>query len=615
MSAIPPIDVAASNRPSSVPVSSEGGGTEPGQPFAEVMRSAVSPAQAPQSVQKTFYHSNASGTLRPQFNRSIMPAGANSNPAEEPASASSSQDPTASASIRAGDLDGENVDSPAASALPSAGTSEDQASLVDGQTQSSISAAAVGDRLSEATPQRVRADDTETGSSPALNGRKPTSSAKGANESQGASGATAIATTASLAVASVSAILPNLPIVDLPTGSSAVTESKSGTKLNDGPTLMDASSLSNRATAPGLAMPTAPADGTAGAAGTLPHGPGISTGGMIDSHTSVTADGNQSGVEARGATSNSATTANTDATSAANQNGGSDGSGGSQPASAPDGTLGHGSTTGSSNSSADTNTSNAVSATGTGNSDTATNAPVGDGGTGSATSIHNSNGSKSSSATAAMPSASTAAKSLPGQQATPATSGVRLQNNSNIFSSATHSSAPGSFPSSTASSTAARATTADAFTALDSVAAGERGVLLHAAPHQVSVGVTDPSLGWVEVRAERVSGQIAAALTTSSSASHAALTSVLPTMATYLQEHHAGVQQVHVESSLTGGQAGTGSQGQTASQSDAQTSSNNSTVASSASSPWNAAPIATATIPASQGTNYLYEGHHFSIRA
>ena len=81
-------------------------------------------------------------------------------------------------------------------------------------------------------------------------------------------------------------------------------------------------------------------------------------------------------------------------------------------------------------------------------------------------------------------------------------------------------------------------------------------MLLHAAPHQVAVGVTDPSLGWVEVRAERVSGQIAAALTTGSAASHAALTSVLPTMATYLQEHHAGVHQVHVESSLAGDRRG-----------------------------------------------------------
>jgi hypothetical protein len=161
----------------------------------------------------------------------------------------------------------------------------------------------------------------------------------------------------------------------------------------------------------------------------------------------------------------------------------------------------------------------------------------------------------------------------------------------------------------------ARPTTADAFAALDSAAAGERGVLLHAAPHQVTVGISDPSLGWVEVRAERVSGQIAAALTTNSSASHAALTSVLPTMATYLQDHHAGVQQVHVGTSLSGGQAGTGSQGQSTSQGDSRTGADNRTVAESASGTWNAPPVGRGAIPMSQRTNLFNEGHHFSIRA
>jgi flagellar hook-length control protein FliK len=145
-------------------------------------------------------------------------------------------------------------------------------------------------------------------------------------------------------------------------------------------------------------------------------------------------------------------------------------------------------------------------------------------------------------------------------------------------------------------------------------------VLLHAAPHQVSVGVSDPSLGWVEVSAERVSGQIAAALTTSSAASHAALTSVLPAMATYLQQHQAGVQQVHVETSLAGGQAGTGSQGQSPSQSGARDSANsdsanNNTATNSASNTWNAAPTGRGAIPLSQNTNFIHDGYHLSIRA
>ena len=140
-------------------------------------------------------------------------------------------------------------------------------------------------------------------------------------------------------------------------------------------------------------------------------------------------------------------------------------------------------------------------------------------------------------------------------------------------------------------------------------------MLLHAAPHQVAVGVSDPSLGWVEVRAERVSGQIAAALTTNSAASHAALTSVLPTMATYLQEHQAGVHQVHVETSLAGGQAGTGSQGQAPSQNQARTAPDNLSVANTATNSWNAAPVGIAAVATGQRNNFIHEGHHFSIRA
>ena len=140
-------------------------------------------------------------------------------------------------------------------------------------------------------------------------------------------------------------------------------------------------------------------------------------------------------------------------------------------------------------------------------------------------------------------------------------------------------------------------------------------MLLHAAPHQVAVGVTDPSLGWVEVRAERVSGQIAAALTTGSAASHAALTSVLPTMATYLQEHHAGVHQVHVESSLAGGQAGTGSQGQASSQYDARTTTDTGTAINAATNSWNAVPVSSAAVASGQRNSFINEGHHFSIRA
>jgi hypothetical protein len=379
-------------------------------------------------------------------------------------------------------------------------------------------------------------------------------------------------------------------------GTSAATESKYGTKLDEARTQAKDSSFSIPTTASALAARIPQADEVTGIAGTLSHG-------------------TQIGDEKQGVNSNLATTENTTATSAANQNGDPEGSGGSQPASVADGTWAHASTNGISNSAADANTSNAVSATGAGNSGTAGNDPVGSAGNGAVTSVHGNTGLKSSDFTVAMPTLATTAKDLPNPHATPVDSGVGLQNGSPLFSSGNHLPAPGSFSLSTAGSTATRVTTADAFIAMDGATSGERGVLLHAAPHQVAVGVSDPSLGWVEVRAERVSGQIAAALTTNSASSHAALTSVLPTMATYLQEHHAGVQQVHVESSLTGGQAGAGSQGQTASQSDGQTSSDKTATASSAGYAWNAAPIARAAIPASQETNFVYEGHRFSIRA
>lgn len=160
----------------------------------------------------------------------------------------------------------------------------------------------------------------------------------------------------------------------------------------------------------------------------------------------------------------------------------------------------------------------------------------------------------------------------------------------------------------------------DAFAALDSGTAAEHGVLLHAATHHVAVGVTDPALGWVEVRAERIGGQITAALTANSAASHAALTSVMPSMATYLQDHRAGVQHVHVETGLAGGQAGAGSQGQPSSQNDARHTAGNSTtengvVPIGGGKDWGRAAIRTDVALSSPATRPAIEGHQLSIRA
>lgn len=606
MSAIRAMDAASPNRAPQASASTGPAGSEPGHPFAEVMRSAVSPAQ---TAPRASDHAGASASSRAQFNRSSMTARTHSNGAEEPVPAPSSQTPIGNPATSALNQDGQNAD-PLRSVA---------SSLVDGQAQTSIPVTAVEGRSSELAPQRVRTGATQTESSPSGAGRKETPPAKDAKAGGGVSGSPAVATAASLTVASVSAIVPNIPVVQLPpgaqTGSSATTESTHGTKPIDGHTMTKDSSLSSPATASGLAARIPQADGGAAATGIVPNGAGISTDGIVGSQHSATVHGVQTIDDRRGASANPATTANTTATSAADQNSGSEGSGGSQPASVADGTSAHALTNGISNSAADANTSNAVGAAGAGSSGGAGNDPVKSGGDRASTSVHGSDGSKSSSFTAAIPTVVTAAKDLPGPHTNPADSGVGLHDSAGLVSAGSHSGATGSFSSSTAGSTAARATTSDAFTALDSAAAGERGVLLHAAPHQVAVGVSDPSLGWVEVRAERVSGQIAAALTANSAASHAALTSVLPTMATYLQEHHAGVQQVHVESSLAGGQAGTGSQGQPSSQSEAPTVPDNLTAANAATNSWNAVPVGSAAVATGQRNNFIHEGHHFSIRA
>lgn len=197
---------------------------------------------------------------------------------------------------------------------------------------------------------------------------------------------------------------------------------------------------------------------------------------------------------------------------------------------------------------------------------------------------------------------------------TAAGSGINISNTSSVFSGASHSNTTQNPEISNVGLATSHGTPSDAFSALDSAGTGERGVLLHAAPHQIAVGITDPSLGWVEVRAERIAGQIAATLSTNSTASHAALTSVLPTMATYLQDHHTGVQQVHVETGLGGGQQGAGSQGQPFSQNDAPGSTDNASIVNPAVNGWAVAPLGGGLVP-TQGTGSIMEGHHFSIRA
>ncbi|MEO6828251.1 MAG: hypothetical protein ABI164_00460, partial [Acidobacteriaceae bacterium] len=100
------------------------------------------------------------------------------------------------------------------------------------------------------------------------------------------------------------------------------------------------------------------------------------------------------------------------------------------------------------------------------------------------------------------------------------------------------------------------------FSAMDRAGSTTSGSLLHVTPNQVTVGVADTGQGWIEVRAERVAGQVTAALTANSAMNHAALTSVLPAMSSYLNEHHQPVQHIHVETGQAAGQNAASSQEQ-----------------------------------------------------
>lgn len=94
-------------------------------------------------------------------------------------------------------------------------------------------------------------------------------------------------------------------------------------------------------------------------------------------------------------------------------------------------------------------------------------------------------------------------------------------------------------------------TASDAFAALDHVSS-EPNRILYATPHQLAVGVSDPQLGWLEVRAERSGGQLMAQVAADSASSHAVLAAALPAMTSYLQEQRAGVQSLAVAAQLAG---------------------------------------------------------------
>jgi hypothetical protein len=76
--------------------------------------------------------------------------------------------------------------------------------------------------------------------------------------------------------------------------------------------------------------------------------------------------------------------------------------------------------------------------------------------------------------------------------------------------------------------------------------------LLHGSPHQIAVGVHDPSLGWLEVQTQSSAGHISATLTAASVEAHASLAAQAPAITQYLADREVSVHSLHVHT-----QAGT----------------------------------------------------------
>ena len=437
MSAIQPMDVATPHSAMPVPVSSGSGAAEAGHPFAEVMRSAVSPAQMTQTAQKSSNPSNPSASSRQQFSHSATSAGSQPKRADVSASNSFTPDASSKASMPAEGLEEETVES-SVSMLPSADPNGVAASPVNGQVQSPILVAAAGDRSNGMVLQQGRTTAAPTATSASDTGRKQASTARKANSSENTSGSSAIVTVTTTVRASVSAIAPNLPNLNL---STALT--KGSTAAIESPRRIDArapdknsSSSASSATTLGAAPHIPQADGATAMAGMLQHAPSISTDAVAASHNPIPLRGTQA-IEG-----GSATPSNSDATSTGESKGDGEAS---RPALVGDGISSQARTYGSANVAGDASSTSSVSASGPGNSVSTGNDAVGTSGNGSATSIHVNDSSKRSDFTAAMPTPTAASKDLPDSHVNPLDSSVKLQSGASVYSAGGHAAATGNF--------------------------------------------------------------------------------------------------------------------------------------------------------------------------
>ncbi|MGO8720112.1 MAG: hypothetical protein ACLQMO_12975 [Acidobacteriaceae bacterium] len=635
-------------------------GAEPGaagssNQFATVMRSAFSAAHTPQSSPNRSTQSSAAASVASprQSARSQSSAAADSNSGGDNVSPEAGSDATQGGQVANGNPSAQAANAADQNASPSSDSSTqvsvqggDGSTLTQPQIVLPVQADAHAVRSSSTVTSNGDPGTTQSATSSTPPGRKAALSGKGAS-----SGGTTGASVSPAVVANVAVVaVTNTPAAKTLGSNLAGTETPADTT---GATVSSKNSFApGVTTSSALPVGTPQQDGTGGndtnieargaqnkqaqgalniqAAGIIPGG-AIFSGREMASRPNLDQAHDAQGTTAaqrnddKPAAGNSADTASASSSSGGNQ-GVISGSGaaGSQSAAPAVAKTVNNSANGSADSSANASASSASTA--------GTQGPAGnqssttDSGNGSSTHNSNSAAGNNSSAGTQLPNAA-AAKASDGGLASsmppgagiphenPADSVAGVHASSSVFPVSNHANATGAFAASNTNLAGTRGTPSDAFMALDSGAAGERGVLLHASPHQFAVGVTDPTLGWVEVRAERTAGQVTAALATSSAASHAALTSVLPSMASYLQEHHAGVQQVHVETGLAGGQTGTGSHSQSSPQSDGRNGAENTTVVNAASNRWTVMPLGGESIGAVRGTSSSIEGRRFSIHA
>lgn len=548
MSSLPRIEAARPQATLPESASTTSGAAAPGNEFAEVMRSVFSPAHAPTS---TPHLSTTSVSSRPQSDRSQSSSGKypywngkNASSDVAPKSAQANQ-------VNSGGSSAEEVDSVGENSSPSSEiSSQDSVQSGDGSTPTqgltngslqseeivarSSGTAAKGN--SGGTTRAAKLSVVPAGNQP------PSAGSANTNEITGAAISPAITANPTVATA-------HILKVDAASAKDAAEQQPIAESVKGGQFLLDEVGISSEGIA---SLPNLPAAQQIQAA-----------------HAERGNDATPTAAE------NSANAVNANSSSSSNQD---VGSAGSASPNQTDGSVGDSSAKNSANGSVDPSVDPSADTTTPGTSATGTQGTAGNGNkdsaadSGNGSSTHSANSTGTSNSASTLPGSSVAAKtgagtsfaSMPPGTGMPHENavGAGSPNSASTFFASTHSSVAGNPGIPGASSSAGGQTPSDTFAALDSAASGERGVLLHAASHQVSVGITDPSLGWVEVRAERIAGQVTAALATNSAASHAALTSILPSMATYLQEHHSGVQQLQVETGLTGGQSGTGSQGQ-----------------------------------------------------